>query len=382
MGFHPTEEDLMIKKLSKEFAENEINPLVEDINENERFPVEIYQKMGELGLVGVPYEEHYGGGGGTWTQFAIVHEEISKIDSGVANAIMGNCSVSTLISTFGTEEQKKKWLPKILTGKQIGAIGLTEPNAGSDASSLKTKAELEGDEWVLNGAKTFITNSGTDITGPIVVAAVTGTAENGKKEIGTFIVPKQTDGLVISSPLKKIGWHASDTRELTFEGCRIPKENLLGDEKRGYKQALQTISTGRFLIASMAVGLAQGCLDLSAVYAKERQAFGKQLKEFQDIQFKIAEMQTKVDAARLLVSRAASLRDNNRSFAKEASMSKLYATQIANEVAREAVQIHGGYGVMREYKVALHYQSAKIFEIIEGTNEIQKMIIAREVFNQ
>lgn len=379
MSYQFSEEDKMIKKLAKDFAEKEVQPIVQEINEKESFPVEVYQKMGEIGLVGVPYSDEYGGGGGSWTQFAIVHEEISKIDSGVANAIMGNCSVSTLISTFGTNEQKEKWLPQILTGKQIGAIALTEPNAGSDANNLKTNAKLENDEWVVNGAKTFITNAGTDITGPIVVAAVTGKQENGRKEIGTFIVPKDTDGLIISPPLKKIGWHASDTRELTFEECRIPVRNLLGDEKRGYKQALQTISTGRFLIASMAVGLAQGCIDMSVQYVKERQAFGKYLKDFQDVQFKLAEMQTKVDAARLLVYRAASLKDNGEPFAHEASMSKMFATQTGVEVAREAVQLHGGYGVMREYNVALHFQSSKIFEIIEGTNEIQKMLIAREI---
>lgn len=379
MSFQLSEEDKMIKKLAKDFAKQEIQPFVQEINEKEIFPIEIYQKMGKIGLVGVPYLEQYGGGGGTWTQFAIVHEEIAKIDSGVANAIMGNCSVSTLISTFGTQEQKKQWLPNILTGKQIGAIALTEPNAGSDANNLKTTAEFKNEQWVLNGAKTFITNAGTDITGPIIVAAVTGYEKNGRKQIGTFIVPKDTPGLIISSPLKKIGWHTSDTRELTFENCKISANNLLGDKEKGYRQALQTISTGRFLIASMAVGLAQGSIDMSIKYVKERDAFGKKLKDFQDIQFKLAEMQTHVDAARLMVWRASTLRDNKQSFAQEASMAKLFATQKAAEVSKEAVQIHGGYGVMREYQVGYHYQSAKIFEIIEGTNEIQKMLVSRNI---
>lgn len=381
MNLQLTEEDVMVKKLAKDFAEKEIRPIVHKINEEEVFPTDIYQKMGETGLVGVPYSDEYGGGGGTWTQFAIVHEEIAKIDSGVANAIMGNCSVSTLISTFGTDDQKATWLPEILTGKQIGAIALTEPGAGSDANNLKTTARVGQGEWIINGAKTFITNSGTDITGPIIVAAVTGETEEGRKQIGTFIVPKGTEGLIVSPPLKKIGWHASDTRELTFEECRIPIENLLGDEKKGYKQALQVISTGRFLIASMAVGLAQGSIDLSVQYVKDRKAFGKSLKDFQDIQFKLAEMQTKVDAARLMVWRAATLRDSEQSFTQEASMAKMFATQMATEVSKEAVQLHGGYGVMREYHVGYHYQSAKIFEIIEGTNEIQKMLIARDILN-
>lgn len=379
MSYQFSEEDKMIKSLAKEFAEKEVKPIVQEINEKEMFPVEVYQKMGELGLVGVPYSDKYGGGSGTWTQFAIVHEEISKIDSGVANAIMGNCSVCTLLSTFGTDEQKETWLPNVLTGKQLGAIALTEPNAGSDANNLKTKATLKGDEYVLNGAKTFITNAGTDITGPIIVAAVTGEEENGRKEIGTFIVPKDTEGLIVSPALKKIGWNSSDTRELTFDDCRIPASNLLGDEKKGYKQALQTISTGRFLIASMAVGLAQGSIDLSVQYVKEREAFGKHLKKFQNIQFKLAEMQTKVDAARLLVYRAAALKDRGEPFAHEASMSKMFASQTGVEVAKDAVQLHGGYGVMREYDVALHYQASKIFEIVEGTNEIQKMLISREM---
>jgi len=379
MSYQFSEEDKMIKSLAKEFAEKEVKPIVQEINEKEMFPVEVYQKMGELGLVGVPYSDKYGGGSGTWTQFAIVHEEISKIDSGVANAIMGNCSVCTLLSTFGTDEQKETWLPNVLTGKQLGAIALTEPNAGSDANNLKTKATLEGDEYVINGAKTFITNAGTDITGPIIVAAVTGEEENGRKEIGTFIVPKDTEGLIVSPALKKIGWNSSDTRELTFDNCRIPATNLLGDEKKGYKQALQTISTGRFLIASMAVGLAQGSIDLSVQYVKEREAFGRHLKKFQNIQFKLAEMQTKVDAARLLVYRAAALKDSGEPFAHEASMSKMFASQTGVEVAKDAVQLHGGYGVMREYDVALHYQASKIFEIVEGTNEIQKMLISREM---
>src|SRR5699024_1591676 len=279
----------------------------------------------------------------------------------------------------GTDEQKETWLPNVLTGKQLGAIALTEPNAGSDANNLKTKATLEGDEYVINGAKTFITNAGTDITGPIIVAAVTGEEENGRKEIGTFIVPKDTEGLIVSPALKKIGWNSSDTRELTFDNCRIPATNLLGDEKKGYKQALQTISTGRFLIASMAVGLAQGSIDLSVQYVKEREAFGRHLKKFQNIQFKLAEMQTKVDAARLLVYRAAALKDSGEPFAHEASMSKMFASQTGVEVAKDAVQLHGGYGVMREYDVALHYQASKIFEIVEGTNEIQKMLISREM---
>ncbi len=380
MNFHLSEEDLMIKKLAKDFAEKEIQPVANDLNEKGEFPVKLYQQMGELGLVSVPYPEEHGGVGGSWLQFAIVHEELSRIDSGVANAIMGNSSVCTLITAFGSPEQKEKWLPQIYTGKKIGAIALTEPNAGSDANNLKTTATLEGDEWVINGAKTFISNSGTEITDPIIVSAVTGKADNGRNKVGTFIVPKATPGLIVSPPLKKVGWHSNDTRELTFEECRIPKKNLLGDQAKGYRQALQTVSAGRFLIAAMGLGVAQGSLDLSLQYVHEREAFGQHLKDFQNIQFKLAEMATKVELARLMIYKAASLKDQDLPFAKEASMAKMYATQTAMEVSREAVQMHGGYGITREYDVSRHFNAAKILEIVEGTNEIQKIIISRSLY--
>jgi short-chain 2-methylacyl-CoA dehydrogenase len=381
MDFLLSEEELMIKKLARDFAEREIQPIAFELNENNEFPVGLYQKMGELGLVGVPYPEEFGGGGGSWLQFAIVHEEISRIDSGIANSFMGNSSVATLLNTFGNLEQKEEWLPSILTGQKLGAIAITEPNAGSDANNLKTTATLVGNEWVINGAKTFISNSGTEITDPIVVAAVTGVEPNGRKKIGTFIVPKHTKGLIISPPLKKIGWHANDTRELTFEDCRIPVENLLGDQAKGYKQALEAISAGRFLIASMGLGIAQGCLDLCLRYVKEREAFGKHLKDFQNIQFTLAEMATKVELARLMIYKAASLKDKNLPFARESSMAKMYATQTAMEVSRAALQMHGGYGVMREYDVSRHFNAAKILEIVEGTNEIQKLIISRHLLS-
>jgi short/branched chain acyl-CoA dehydrogenase len=377
VNFELTEEQLMIKKMVREFSEKEIQPIANELNEQGIFPCEIYRQLGELGLMGVPYPEEYGGGGGDWLTFAIVHEEISRADPSVANTLVANSSVSSLIHYFGTKEQKEKWLPQILTGKKVGAIALTEPNAGSDANNLRTTAKRDGQEWVINGNKTFITNGGTDMTGPVVVAAVTGTQEDGRKIISTFIVPKETEGLIISPPLKKIGFHASDTRELTFENCRIPADHLLGDELKGYRQALETISAGRFLIAALALGLAQGCYEKTMKYVHEREVFGKKLMEYQDIQFKLAEMATKIEVARLMVYKAACLKDGNKSFAKEASMAKMFTTKIAMEVSHEAVQMHGGYGVMREYDVSRFFGDAKILEIVEGSNEIQKIIISR-----
>ncbi|TQR15534.1 acyl-CoA dehydrogenase family protein [Psychrobacillus soli] len=382
MDIFLNDEDVMLKETARNFAIKEIQPVINELHEKEQFSAEIHQKMGNLGFVGVPYPVEYGGSGGTWLQFALIHEEISRVDSGVANAIMGNCSVSTLLNTFGTTEQKQKWLPNLLSGKGLGAIALTEPNAGSDANNLRTTAKLENGKWILNGAKTFITNAGTEITELIIVAAVTGIDDRGRKNISTFIVPKETEGLIISPALKKIGWHTSDTRELTFENCVIPEEYLLGELHKGYRQALQAITAGRFLIGSMAVGLAQGSLDYSMTYINERETFGKKLRDYQDVQFKIADMATKIHSARLMVYYAAALCDKNKEFSKAASMAKMQASQVAVEVAKEAVQLHGGYGVMREYDVSRHYQASKIFEIVEGTSEIQKIIISRGLMKE
>ncbi|PLR76763.1 acyl-CoA dehydrogenase [Bacillus sp. V3-13] len=379
MDFKLTDEEVLIRKLARDFAEKEVRPIAKELSHNKGFPTEVYQKMGELGLAGVPYPEEYGGGGGSWLAFAIVHEEIARVDPSVANSIMGNSSVCSLLSSFGTHEQKEKWLTSILTGQKIGAIALTESNAGSDANNLSTTAKLVGDEWVINGSKTFISNSGTEITGPIIVAAVTGTDERGRKEIGTFIVPKETAGVLVGPQLQKIGFKGNDTRELTFDNCRIPEGNLLGDKAKGYRQTLATISSGRFLIAAMGVGLAQGCLDMSLEYVKERKAFGRQLSEFQNIQFKLAEIATKIELARMITYKAAVLKDKNEPFAMEASMAKLYATKSAMEIAHEAVQMHGGYGIMEEYDVSRFFGDAKVLEIVEGTNEIQKMIISRQL---
>ncbi|MDM5201124.1 acyl-CoA dehydrogenase family protein [Fictibacillus enclensis] len=371
------EEQKMIRKVVRELAEREVAPMSEKLWEHQSFPYKFWRMAGELGLIGLPYEEEFGGGGGDWLSFVIVLEELARVDCAVANAIMANSSVGSLISNYGTKEQKNKYLKPILTGEKIGAIALTEANAGSDASSIKTHAVLDGDEWVLNGSKIFISNSDNDITGPVVLAAVTGKKEDGRNEISNFIVPNRTPGFTYGRKLNKIGWRASSTGELFFENCRIPNENLLGDRGSGLKQTLTTINTGRILIASMGLGILQGSLDRSISYMKERTTFGKALTEYQSLQFKIADMATHTELARLMIYHAASLKDDGKPFDKEASMAKLFATEKAMEAAHQAIQIHGGYGIMSEYAVSRAFGDAKVLEIVEGTSEIQRMIISR-----
>ncbi|KJS20160.1 MAG: acyl-CoA dehydrogenase [Clostridiaceae bacterium BRH_c20a] len=377
MNFELSEEQLMIQKMARRFAEEKIAPIAEKSWEEEEFPYDLFAQMGELGLVGIPYPEEYNGGGMDVLTFALVLEELARIDNSVANSIMANSSCASLINNFGTTEHKEKYLAPILAGEKIGAIGLTEPNAGSDAAAIQTTAVLNGDEWIINGSKIFITNSGTDITWPVVIAAVTGTGE--KKEISNFIVSSGTPGFNISKKFKKIGWRASDTRELSFDDCRIPAENLLGKRGEGLKQTLSTINTGRILIASMAVGLAQGVLDACLDYVKGRFAFGKPIGKFQTIQHKLADMATKTEIARVMVHKAAVLRDSGKPFSKEASMAKLFATEMAMEAAHQGIQIHGGYGIMTEYAVSRYFGDAKVLEIVEGTSEIQRTVIARQL---
>ncbi|MBP1932645.1 acyl-CoA dehydrogenase family protein [Ammoniphilus resinae] len=372
-----TEEQEMIRKMVREFAEEEVAPISEKLWEHQDFPYEFWRKAGELGLIGLPYDEKYGGSGGDWLSFAIVLEELARVDCAVANSIMANSSAASLISNFGSEQQKEQYLRPILTAEKIGAIGLTEANAGSDASSIKTQAVLDGDEWVINGSKIFISNSDNDITGPVVIAAVTGKKENGKNEISNFIVPQGTPGFTYGRKLNKIGWRASSTGELFFEQCRIPKENLLGERGAGMRQTLSTIGTGRILIASLGLGIIQGSLDRSIAYLHERTAFGKPLSDYQALQFKIADMATHAHAARLMIYQAASLRDAGQPFEQESSMAKLFTTEKAMEAAHQAIQIHGGYGIMSEYAVSRAFGDAKVLEIVEGTSEIQRMIISR-----
>ncbi|MBP1933648.1 acyl-CoA dehydrogenase family protein [Ammoniphilus resinae] len=374
-----TEEQEMIRKMVREFAEEEIAPISEELWENQHFPYEFWRKAGELGLIGLPYEEKYGGSGGDWLSFVIVLEELARIDCAVANSIMANSSAASLLSNFGNEQQKEQFLRPILTAEKIGAIGLTEANAGSDATALKTHAVLDGDEWVINGSKIFISNSDNEKTGPVIIAAVTGKKENGKNEISNFIVPNGTPGFTYGRKLKKIGWRASSTGELFFENCRIPKENLLGQRGAGMRQTLSTIGTGRILIAALGLGILQGSLDRSVAYLHERTAFGKPLSDYQALQFKVADMATHAHAARLMIYQAASLKDVGKPFEQESSMAKLFTTEKAMEASHQAIQIHGGYGIMSEYAVSRAFGDAKVLEIVEGTSEIQRMIISRHL---
>ncbi len=380
MFIHLTEEQELIRKTVREFAEKEIAPVSEKLWEEQQFPYEIWAKAGELGLIGLPYPEKYNGGGGDWLSFVIVLEELARIDCAVANALMANSSAASLINHYGTEEQKEKYLKPILTGEKIGAIGLTEPNAGSDAAAIQTSAVLDGSEWVINGSKIFISNSDNEITGPVVIAAVTGTKENGRSEISNFIIPNGIEGFSYGRKLNKIGWRASSTGELFFDQVRVPQENLLGQRGAGLRQTLSTISTGRILIAAMGLGILQGSLDRSMAYMEERKAFGKPLTDLQALRFKVSDMATHTHAARLMIYHAASLRDAGKPFDKESSMAKLFATEKAMEAAHQAIQIHGGFGIMSEYAVSRAFGDAKVLEIVEGTSEIQREIISRLLF--
>lgn len=373
------EQHTAIRDAVRRFAENEIAPVSEELWEAEAFPYEIWTRAGKLGFAGVPYPESWGGGGGEWLSYVIVLEELARVDCAIANSLMANSTVASLLSNYGTDEQKDRYLRPILDGRKVGAIGLSEPNAGSDAANIATRATLEGDRWIIDGSKTFISNSGTEVTGPVVIAAVTGTRPDGRKEISNFIVPNGTAGFGYGRKLRKIGWRASSTYELYFERCAIPAANLLGERGAGLRQTLAQISTGRILIGALALGILQGSLDRSIAYMKERRAFGKPIAEFQALQFKIADMAAHAHAARLMLYDAAALKDAGVRFDQQASMAKLFATERAMEAAHQALQIHGGYGVMSEYPVSRAFGDAKVLEIVEGTSEIQRMIISRNL---
>jgi butyryl-CoA dehydrogenase len=374
-----TEELETIRTAVRRFAEAEIAPVSEALWADQLFPYAIWKKVSELGFTGLPYPEDYGGAGGSWLSFVIVLEELARIDCAVANSLMANSTVASLITNFGTHAQKEQYLRPILDGRKIGCIGLTEPNAGSDAAGLQTRAVETNDGWVVNGSKIFISNSGNDVTGPVVIAAITGKKPDGRNEISNLIMPHGTPGFTYGGKLKKIGWRASSTYGLFFEDCRLPRENLLGERGAGLRQTLATINTGRILIGAMGLGILQGSLERSIEYMKERKAFGKPIASFQALQFKIADMATHAHAARLMLYHAAELKDKGRPFDQEASMAKLFATEKAMEAAHQAIQIHGGYGIMSEYAVSRAFGDAKVLEIVEGTSEIQRMIISRQL---
>ncbi len=379
MDFDLSAEQRLIRQTVRDFARAEIAPVAEELDRTKSFPYEIVAKLGELGLMGIPFPEEYGGGGADTLAYAIAIEELARVDASVCITVAAHTSLGTMpIYLWGTDEQKRDWLPELLAGRKLAAFGLTEPEAGSDAGNTRTTARLEDGQWVVNGAKQFITNSGTDITGCVTITAVTGGA-NGHKEISNIIVPNGTPGYVIGEAYRKMGWNASDTRPLTFQDCRVPEENLLGPRGDGFKQFLHILDGGRIGVAAMGVGMAQGALDLALSYAKERKAFGQPISKFQAIQSKIADMSAEIEAARLLTYRAAIEKDQGRSFTLTAAQAKLKTGRLAVRACEESVQIHGGYGYIEEYPICRFYRDAKILTIGEGTDEVQQMVIARQL---
>jgi short-chain 2-methylacyl-CoA dehydrogenase len=379
MDFDLSDEQRLLRDTVRDFARQEVAPVAEELDRTKSFPYELVAKMGELGLMGIPFPEQYGGGGADTLAYALAVEELTRIDSSVAITMAAHSSLGTMpIYLWGTDEQKDDWLPQLCSGRKLAAFGLTEPEAGSDAGNTQTRAALDGGEWVVNGAKQFITNSGTEISGCVTITAVTGQA-NGAKEISNIIVPNGTPGYEPGEPYRKMGWNASDTRPLTFDDCRVPEGNLLGRRGDGFKQFLQILDGGRIGVAAMGVGLAQGALDEAISYAKERRAFGQPIGKFQAIQAKIADLSSQIEAARLLVYRTAVLKDRNEPFTLTAAQAKLITGRLAVRATEEAVQIHGGYGYIEEYPVCRFYRDAKILTIGEGTDEVQQMVIARQL---
>lgn len=375
MNFDLTEEQEMIRKMIRAFAVEEVAPGAIDRDRTKEFPLEIFKKLSEMGMMGLPFSEDYGGGEADTTSFAIVTEELSRACASTGITYSAHISLGGApLNLFGTEEQKKNYLTPICTGESFGAFGLTEPNAGSDAGGTQTTAKEDGDDFIINGSKVYITNASH--AKHLAITAITD-VKDGKKEISAIIVPTDAEGFTIIDNYDKMGLNASNTTELVLDNVRVPKENLLGKRGDGFKQFLVTLDGGRIGIAAMAVGIAQAAFDRALQYSKERKQFGKTLSEFQVTQFKLADMAMKIELARNMVYKAAWLKDEGRPFTKEAAMAKLYASEMAMEVANEAIQIHGGYGYMKEYEVERYMRDAKLLEIGEGTSEVQRMVIAR-----
>ncbi|HUY58532.1 MAG TPA: acyl-CoA dehydrogenase family protein [Solirubrobacteraceae bacterium] len=385
MDFDISDDHRLLRDTVREFARAEISPVAEQLDHDKAFPYEIVRKLGALDLMGIPFAQEYGGAGGTTQDYAMVVEELTRVDSSVAITLCAHTSLGTQpLYLFGTEEQKQHYLPRLCSGEMLGAFGLTEPEAGSDAGNTQTRARLDGGEWVINGSKQFITNAGTEISGLVVITAVTGESDAGaldapadRREISNILVENGTPGYEPGPQYRKMGWHASDTRPLSFSECRVPEENLLGGRGRGLAQFFQVLDIGRIGVAAMGVGLAQGALDEALAYAKQRKAFGKTISSFQTIQAKLANVATEIEACRLLVQKAAWLKDQGKNFSLIAAQAKLKSGRLAVHAADEAVQIHGGYGYIEEYPVCRFYRDAKILTIGEGTDEIQEMVIAR-----
>jgi butyryl-CoA dehydrogenase len=370
-----SEEQEQFRKVVRDFAESAIAPHAEAWDRDHYFPVDVVLAMGDLGLFGLPFPEEYGGSGADFATLCLAIEEIGRVDQSMSITLEAGVGLgANPIFQFGTEEQRQQWLPDLVAGRALGGFGLTEPDAGSDAGGTRTTAPLEGDEWVLNGEKAFITNSGTSIT-----SIVTVTARTGPGEISAIIVPAGTPGFTVQPPYRKMGWHASDTHGLTFSDCRVPAANLLGERGQGFRQFLAILDEGRVAIAALAVGVIQACLEQSVEYAKNRNAFGKAIGANQAVAFACSDLAVMADAARALTYRAAALKDSGRPFKQEAAVAKLYATEAAVTATRMATQVFGGYGFMDETPVARHYRDAKILEIGEGTSEIQRLVIARSL---
>ena len=375
MDFRLSSEQEAFRQTVRDFAEKVIGPRAEEMDESGEFPVDIVLQMGELGLFGLPFPEVYGGAGADFTTLCVAIEELARVDSSMAITLEAGVGLGAMpLYLFGTEEQKQRWLVPLARGEKIAGFGLTEPEAGSDSGNTKTTAELGQGEWVINGTKAFITNVGTPISQHVTI-----TARTAPDEISNIIVPVDAPGFTAGRKYKKLGWHASDTRELVFADARVPEENLLGARGEGFKNFLIILDAGRVAIGALAVGLAQGCVDMCVSYAKERKQFGKPIADFQAIAFKLADMSMSADLGRLAVYRAASLHDQGLPFKVEASVAKLYASEAAVTAAREAIQIHGGYGFMDEFAVSRFYRDAKVLEIGEGSSEIQRLLIARDL---
>jgi alkylation response protein AidB-like acyl-CoA dehydrogenase len=375
LDYDPTPEQELVRSTVREFAQERVAPVAAELDRESRFPYELVTELAELGLMGMTIPEEYGGAGADTVSYAIAVEELTRIDSSVAITVAAHHSLGTLpIYSYGNELQRREWLPDLASGRRLAAFGLTEPDAGSDAGATRTRAELRDGRWVIDGSKIFITNAGTDVT-----ACVTVTARTGDDEISNLIVPNGTPGYTISAPMHKLGWRASDTRELSFESCAVPEGNLLGPRGEGLRQFLQILDGGRISVAAMGVGLAQGAYDLAFAYARERRQFGRAISKFQAIRFQLADMAVEIEAGRQLVYRAAWLKDRGRDFALAAAQAKLYTGELSHRVVNAALQIHGGYGFMEESAIARFYRDQKILEIGEGTNEVQRLVIAKHL---
>jgi short-chain 2-methylacyl-CoA dehydrogenase len=379
MEFELTPEQRQVRDLVREFATEEIAPGAGERDEREELPLDIVKKLGELGICGVPIPEEHGGLGADAVTWALVIEELGRADASVAVTVsVASGLAAGMIARYGNDEQHQRWLPPIAAGEMLAGFGLTEPGSGSDAAALRTKGRLDGGDWLIDGSKAFITNSGTPITGFVIVACRTE-ADERANGVSTIVVPADTPGFTVGAPYRKLGWRSSDTHELSFEGCRVPEDHLLGERGKGLAQCLAALDDGRISIAALSVGLAQGCLDASVAYARDREAFGRPIGNYEAIAFKLADMRAAIEAARLLTYRAAWLKDQGMPYTTEAAIAKLRASETAVDAAREAIQVHGGYGYTEEFPVARAYRDAKVLEIGEGTSEVLRLVIARDL---